>query len=68
MTEEDEDAQRVEEIDVAVVELMRVAEDETLSALTRVRTWDLIRRLEEEKTEILARDRHTWSASTAGLG
>jgi hypothetical protein len=68
MTEEDEDAQRVEEIDVAVVELMRVAEDETLSALTRVRTWDLIRRLEEEKTEILARDRHTWSASPAGLG
>lgn len=54
-----EDVQQVEDLDVAVGELTRVAEDETLSALTQIRIWDLIRKLEEEKAELLGLDRPT---------
>jgi hypothetical protein len=52
VTDEEEDAQRVEEIDVAVVELTRVAEDETLSALTRIRVLDLVRTLSDERDDL----------------
>lgn len=59
MTDTDEDEQRVAEIDVAEGELIRIAEDGTLSALTRVRVWDLIRKLSEEKAELLQLDQAT---------
>ncbi|MGH3548079.1 MAG: hypothetical protein ACRDQU_08180 [Pseudonocardiaceae bacterium] len=59
MTDTDEDEQRVAEIDVAEGELIRTAEDGTLSALTRVRVWDLIRKLSEEKAELLQLDQAT---------
>jgi hypothetical protein len=36
-----------------VVELTRIAEDETLSGLTRVRVLDLVRQVEEEKAGLL---------------
>lgn len=56
MTDADEDEQRVEEIDVAEGELIRIVEDERLSALTKVRIWDLLQTLSEEKAEILGLD------------
>ncbi|MGH3439416.1 MAG: hypothetical protein ACRDRN_23520, partial [Sciscionella sp.] len=59
VTDTDEDEQRVAEIDVAEGELIRTAEDGTLSALTRVRVWDLIRKLSEEKAELLQLDQAT---------